>query len=196
MRIGAQLGKWLLATVMMSVIKGTLMEVGLKLLGFDNTLLFGLVNGLTNPIPFIGPWISISLPVLFALADGHWQMALLAIVVLLIVEQLDNNVFGPFIVGRTVELHPASMLLGVLVFGAVLAFARIFLTVPLAIIVKALYEEVYLTLLRPPEVSDETMAQVVGAGQGAEVVEKSEQRDEKDQQDAAKEPKEGPIAKG
>jgi predicted PurR-regulated permease PerM len=176
LRIGAQLGKWLLATLMLSVIKGTLMGIGLRLVGFENALLFGLVNGLTNPIPFIGPWIGISLPVLSALADGSWQMALLAIAVLVIVEQLDNSVFGPLVMGRTVELHPASMLLGVLVFGAVLGFAGIFLTVPLAIILKALYEEVYLTLLERPEVSDETVAQVVAAGQGVEAENSKEEK--------------------
>ncbi|GEM88420.1 AI-2E family transporter [Meiothermus granaticius] len=167
-RIGAQLGKWLLATLLLSVIKGTLMGIGLRLVGFENALLFGLVNGLTNPIPFLGPWLGITLPVFSALSDGSWQMALLAIGVLLIVEQLDNSVFGPLVMGRTVELHPASMLLGVLVFGAVLGLAGVFLTVPLALIIKALYEEVYLAVLHRPEVSDETVAQVVAAGQGAE----------------------------
>lgn len=195
-RIGAQLGKWLLATATLAVIKGTLMGIGLKLVGFENALLFGLVNGFTNPIPFVGPWIGISLPVLSALANGSWQMALLAIVVLLIVEQLDNSVFSPLIFGRTVELHPASLLLGVLMFGAVLGFAGIFLTVPLAIIIKALYEEVYLTLLRRPEVSDATVAQVVAAGQGSEAAEKSEKRDDENREDSAKDDKVKPIVKG
>ncbi|PZA08857.1 MULTISPECIES: AI-2E family transporter [unclassified Meiothermus] len=165
-RIGSQLGKWLFAILITSAIKGALVGIGLKLVGFENALLFGLVAGFTNPIPFLGPWIGISLPVLTAVADGHWGMAALAIVVLLISEQLDNSVLSPMILGRTIELHPASMLLGVLVFGTFLGFAGIFLTVPIAIILKALYEEVYLTSLNRPEVSDEQVAQVVAAGQG------------------------------
>lgn len=175
-RIGAQLGKWLFAILVTSAIKGTLVGIGLKLVGFENALLFGLVAGFTNPIPFVGPWIGISLPVVTAIADGNWGMAALAIVVLLISEQLDNSVLSPLILGRTIELHPASMLLGVLVFGAFLGFAGIFLTVPITIILKALYEEVYLTLLNRPEVSDERVAQVVAAGQGHEAVEESEER--------------------
>jgi len=175
-RIGAQLGKWLFAILVTSVIKGTLVGIGLKLVGFENALLFGLVAGFTNPIPFVGPWIGISLPVVTAIADGNWGMAALAIVVLLVSEQIDNSMLSPLILGRTIELHPASMLLGVLVFGAFLGFAGVFLTVPIVIILKALYEEVYLTLLNRPEVSDEQVAQVVAAGQGPEAVEESEQR--------------------
>jgi len=173
-RIGSQLSKWLFAILVTSVIKGTLVGIGLKLVGFENALLFGLVAGFTNPIPFVGPWIGISLPVVTAIADGNWGMAALAIGVLLISEQLDNSVLSPLILGRTIELHPASMLLGVLVFGAFLGFAGVFLTVPIVIILKALYEEVYLTLLKRPEVSDEQVAQVVAAGQGQEAVEESE----------------------
>lgn len=175
-RIGSQLSKWLFAILVTSVIKGTLVGIGLKLVGFENALLFGLVAGFTNPIPFVGPWIGISLPVVTAIADGNWGMAALAIGVLLISEQLDNSVLSPLILGRTIELHPASMLLGVLVFGAFLGFAGVFLTVPIVIILKALYEEVYLTLLKRPEVSDERVAQVVAAGQGQEAVEESEER--------------------
>lgn len=175
-RIGSQLGSWLLGVTVVSVTVGLLVGLGLWLLGFQNAFLFGMIAGFTNPIPFIGPWLGISLPVLVALSQGSLSLAVGAIVVLVVVQQIDGSLISPTIFGRTVQLHPASLLMGVLIFGALMGVVGIFLTVPLAIIIKALYEEIYLDQFGRPQASDESVAQVVAAGQGEQAVEESLER--------------------
>ena len=119
----------------------------------------------------MGPWLGILLPVLVALSSGAWLLALGAGGVMLVVQQLENYFLSPAIYGRTVKLHPASVLISVLIFGALLGLVGVFLAVPLTIILKALYEEIYLTSLNRPSATDESVAQVVAAGQTVETAE-------------------------
>ncbi|RIH88190.1 sporulation integral membrane protein YtvI [Calidithermus terrae] len=167
-RIGSQLGMWLISTMISSAVVGLLVGIGLALVGYKNAVLFGVVAAVTNPIPFLGPWLGISLPVLVAGAEGAWSLAFWAIVVLVVVQQIDASITNPLILGRTVHLHPASLLMGVLIFGSVKGIMGVFLTVPLLIIIKALYEEVYLELFKRPEVPEESVNNIVSAGQGEE----------------------------
>lgn len=165
-RIGSQLGTWLLGALGVSLAVGVLVGLGLRLLGFENAFLFGMVAGFANLIPYIGPWLGIGLPILVALSEGAWLLALGAGGVMLVVQQVDNYLLSPAVYSRTVRLHPASLLMGALIFGSLLGLVGVFLAVPLSIILKALYEEIYLTTLSRPEVADERVAQVVAGQEG------------------------------
>jgi putative permease len=115
-------------------------------------------------IPYVGPLIGMVPPVLMALASGHWSMAFWAIGIGFLAQQLDAYLLSPIVYGRTVKLHPASNIVAVLVFGSLMGLVGVFLAVPLVIIIKALYEEVYLVVTKRPEASDESIASVLAAG--------------------------------
>jgi predicted PurR-regulated permease PerM len=163
-RVGSQLGSWLVGAITVSVSVGVIVGVGLRIVGFQDALLFGVIAAVTNLIPFVGPVIGMVPPVLMALSGSQWGMALWAVGIALAAQQLDAYVLSPIIYGRTVKLHPASNIVAVLVFGSLMGLVGVFLAVPLVIILKALYEEVYLFVLQRPEASDESVAQVLAAG--------------------------------
>jgi putative permease len=178
-RVGSQLGSWLVGAITVSVTVGVIVGVGLRIVGFQDALLFGVIAAVTNLIPFVGPVIGMVPPVLMAVSGGHWSMALWAVGIALAAQQLDAYLLSPIIYGRTVKLHPASSIVAVLVFGSVLGLVGVFLAVPLVIILKALYEEVYLSVMQRPEASPESVAQVIAAGvaegkQESEIVEELE----------------------
>lgn len=175
-RLGSQLGAWLLGAGAVSVLVGLGIGIGLWILGFENAALFGMIAAFTNPIPFIGPWLGAIPPVLVALSSGSWSLALGAAGVVFVVQQLDSYVFSPTIYGRAVQLHPASLLMAVLLFGSLMGLVGVFLSVPLALMLKAIYEEVYLATLNRPQASSESVAHVVAAGQteAIEVAQSSE----------------------
>jgi putative permease len=172
-RVGSQLGSWLIGAISVSIAVGVIVGVGLRIVGFQDALLFGVIAAVTNLIPFVGPVIGMVPPVLMAVSTGHWSMALWAIGIALAAQQLDAYLLSPIIYGRTVKLHPASSIVAVLVFGSVLGLVGVFLAVPLVIILKALYEEVYLAVMQRPEASAESVAQVIAAG----VVDEKEMED-------------------
>lgn len=162
-RIGQQLGGWLVGAITISSIDGALTALGLWIVGFDSALLFGLIVAITNVIPVIGPLIGLAPPVFVAVANGSWQLAVYAALVSVIVQNLEAYLVAPFVYRRNVQLQPASLVIGVLVFGALLGLVGVFLTVPLLIIVKALYEEIYLDRLQAPAPEDSSITEVIQA---------------------------------
>lgn len=173
-RVGSQLGSWLVGAITVSASVGVIVGVGLRIVGFQDALLFGVIAAVTNLIPFVGPVIGMVPPVLMAVSGGHWSLALWAVGIALVSQQLDAYLLSPIIYGRTVKLHPASSIVAVLVFGSLMGLVGVFLAVPLVIILKALYEEVYLSVMQRPEASAESVAQVIAAGVGDEVREELE----------------------
>ena len=163
-RIGVQLGRWMVGMLIVSSIVGMLVGAGLAILGFKDAFLFGAISAVANFVPIVGPFAALIPPVLFAASEGNWSMAALAVVVNVSVQQIDAYVISPFVLRRTVAIHPVSGIVGFLVFGALLGASGVLLAVPLVIIVKALYEEVYLTGLKRPEVDEDSVTQVVSAG--------------------------------
>lgn len=165
-RIGRQLGAWLAGTLLLSAAVGVLTGVLLLLVGFDSALLFGLIAAVTNLIPVVGPVIGLVPPALVAVANGNWPLLWWAVGIMLVIQQLQAYVATPIVFGRSLEIQPASLIVGILLFGSLLGIVGIFLTVPLLIIAKAVYEEVYLARLHAPPVSTADVTEVIQASGG------------------------------
>jgi predicted PurR-regulated permease PerM len=130
------------------LIVGTVSGIGLWLMKVPNAVLFGVLAGIGEGIPTIGPILSAIPPVAVALADDPMK-ALWVAVLFLGIQQLENNLLVPFIMGSRLNLHPVSILFFVLALGSVLGFAGALLAVPTAIITKVLWEEFYLRRRQP-----------------------------------------------
>lgn len=83
------------------------------ILGLPNALLLGLFCGIMDIIPHFGPWIGGAPAFFIALTISPWQ-AVLVIILLFIVQQLESNLITPIVMGRTLEMHPVTTVLLVL----------------------------------------------------------------------------------
>lgn len=83
------------------------------ILGLPNALLLGLFCGILDIIPHFGPWIGGAPAFFIALTLSPWK-ALLVILLLFIIQQLESNLFTPIVMGRTLEMHPVTTVLLVL----------------------------------------------------------------------------------
>lgn len=163
-RIVGQLESWVLATLLMMLIVGVVSGLGLWALGVPNPLLFGLIAGLGEAIPTIGPILSAVPPMLVVLADDPTK-ALWVAGLFLVVQQIENNVLVPLIMAHNLKLHPVSILFFVLALGAFVGILGALLAVPAAIIVKVLFEEFYEKRRAPkPEALDDAADQILRAG--------------------------------
>ncbi len=97
---------------------GVLSSLGLAIIGLPFWLLIGMTAGVLNIIPFVGPWVGGVLAVLMALLTGDVGDAVLAALVMLGVQQLDNHIITPSVMRATVKLHPGLMVLALLIGGA------------------------------------------------------------------------------
>lgn len=160
-RLGRQLSLWLVAALTISVLLGVLVTVGLALVGFQDALLFGAIYAVCNLVPVIGPLVGMLPAMLFAAANGQWTALLWAMIIPVLLQQLDGYFFSPFIFRRTTQLQPLSIIISVSVFSSLMGFIGTFLAVPMVIIVKAIYEEIYLPNIDNALVSEQDIAAVL-----------------------------------
>jgi predicted PurR-regulated permease PerM len=134
--LGAAVGGFLRGQLLVAFIVGVMTSVGFWLVGLPFWLLIGMIAGFLNIIPFVGPWVGGMLGVLVALATSDLQTALWAGLVALIVQQVDNHFVSPTVLRATVRIHPAAIVLGLVVGAAIGGFWGVLLTVPVMASVK------------------------------------------------------------
>ena len=134
--LGTAVGGFLRGQLLVALIVGVMTSVGFWLVGLPFWLLIGMIAGFLNIIPFVGPWVGGILGVLVALTTTDVQTALWAALVALIVQQVDNHFVSPTVLRATVRLHPAAIVLGLVLGAAVGGFWGVLLTVPLMASVK------------------------------------------------------------
>jgi predicted PurR-regulated permease PerM len=123
-QLNTALGGFLRGQLLVALIVGVMLSFGYRIIGLEFWLLIGLIGGILNIVPFLGPWVGGALGVIIAIATADVQTALWAIVVAVVVQQIDNNFISPTVLRATVRLHPAATLLVLVLAGA--------LAVPLA----------------------------------------------------------------
>lgn len=126
---------YLRGQVLLGLIIFAVVWLGLAILGVNNALALGLVSGFLEFVPTLGPIIGTvaAMVVAFFQPDNpwglaNWQFALLVLALMVVIQQIENNVLVPRIVGRALDLHPIIILVGVFmgaslagVLGAILA---------------------------------------------------------------------------
>jgi predicted PurR-regulated permease PerM len=142
-RIVSQLESWAVATLILMVAVGFLTWIGLRFVAHvPNALLFSVLAGFGEAVPTVGPIVTAIPPAVAAFADEP-RKALWVAGVFLVVQQLENNLLVPFIMGRSLKLHPVSIMFFVLAFGSLLGVAGALLAVPATIVTKVLFDEFY-----------------------------------------------------
>jgi predicted PurR-regulated permease PerM len=110
--------------------------LGFLILGFQaRSLLFGLILGILDIVPFVGPFIGVALPLLYSLTDStllFGSYAPLAVIIVSVGSQMiQGNLIQPFIMSKETNIHPLLVLSALLFFGYLLGVVGIILAIPL-----------------------------------------------------------------
>ncbi len=134
---------YLRGQVILGLTIGTAVSIVLGLLGVQNALGLGVLAGLLEFIPSIGPLISAAAAMLVAyfqpsnyLGLTSTQLVLIVLVVMIIIQQIENNVLVPRIVGDALDLHPILVIVGVLVGASVAGILGAILAAPVLATIK------------------------------------------------------------
>jgi predicted PurR-regulated permease PerM len=142
--IGATLARWLLGASCSMLIAGLATSVGLTLLGVPLGLILGIIAGLLDFIPYIGPIMAGVPAVLIALSVDP-QLALYTVMLFAGIQLVQGYIVQPLIDSWAVDIAPALIIVMQLVFGTIFGFAGIALATPmtavLMVLVKMLYVE-------------------------------------------------------
>lgn len=157
----ARLKAWALGSMLLGGIVGLATWIGLYFLGVPFALLFGVIAAFGELLPNLGPLLSAIPPILVALAKDP-MLAVWVGVLFLVIQQLENNLIVPLVMSRTLDLHPLSVTFMVLVMGAMFGIVGAIIAVPTTVVIKTLYQELYLTNeVRDPEALEEQSERLV-----------------------------------
>jgi putative permease len=109
-------------------------------MGLNYAALLGVIVGLSVLIPFVGAAV-VTIPVaVVAVIQFGWSWDLAWIMLAYaIIQGLDGNVLVPLLLSEAVDLHPITIILAILAFGGLWGFWGVFFAIPLATLVKAIY---------------------------------------------------------
>jgi predicted PurR-regulated permease PerM len=143
-QISGQIGGYIRGQLVATTVVAMLAVGGLHIIGVGYALPLGLLAGVANMIPFLGPLIGIISASTVALASGDGMAMVGPVIVLYLVIQLvDNILVQPTVVARSVEMHPLMVLFAVMVGSQLMGIAGMLIAVPLFGIAKVCAQTVY-----------------------------------------------------
>ncbi len=114
--------------------------IGMTIVGFpfQQALVMGLIIGIFNVIPYVGPWLGGSVAVLMGMATavttaGYpviWLLLIYMVIVIAATQAIDNNLIQPMIYSRSVNAHPIEIFLVILAVGSFAGIAGMIVAVP------------------------------------------------------------------
>jgi predicted PurR-regulated permease PerM len=142
-RIGEFVPRWAGATLLGMVTIGLLVFLLMwPLFGFMDALVLGLIAGVLEAVPFIGPFLSAVPALLLAFGEGG-MTPLWVVLAYVMVQALENNVITPMIMARGMRLHPVAVIFSMLMCVAVFGVLGVLVAAPLVAIVGILHDELY-----------------------------------------------------
>ena len=124
--------KYIRGQLLEACVVGVLSGTVLYFIGIDYAFIIGIIAGICNMIPYIGPIVGTILAVIMALLSGQPITALWATIGMIGVQQVDNNLLAPKIVGDSVGLHPVFTMLAIIIGGSLGGLVGMLIAVPVA----------------------------------------------------------------
>ena len=145
-RIDRQLGSYMRGMMLSVIIVSLLSSTGLYIIGLEHFLVIGLLAGLANVIPYMGPAIGIIAGVVAAVLQYSalsFGVVIPVIIVFAIVQLVDNVFVAPMVVGRSVNLHPLLVIFAVFVGSELFGAVGMLLAVPTTAVIKVSVRTIY-----------------------------------------------------
>ena len=114
-------------------------SIGFSLAGLKAPLLFALFCAITDVIPYIGPWIG-GAPAVIVGFTINPMVGVFCLVSVLVCQLLENNFYQPLIMGKTMKLHPVTIMLGLLLFNYFFGMIGMIVATPVIATIKIIFE--------------------------------------------------------
>ena len=128
--------------VLVSILLAIMMYIGYLIIGLEYSLLLALVAFFMNMIPFIGPWLSLVPAVIVALIHDPISVIWVGVVTL-IAQQVESNFITPNVMGKSLDIHPLTVISIVLAAGNIAGFIGILIAIPTYCVIKVIVQNVY-----------------------------------------------------
>lgn len=128
--------------LLISFLLALIMFVGYLIIGLEYALLLVIFAFFMNVIPFIGPWIAFTPALIIGFLQDP-KMVIWVSLVTLIAQQTDSNLITPNVMGKTLDIHPLTVITIILAAGKIAGFLGILLAIPAYAVGKAIIRNIY-----------------------------------------------------
>lgn len=139
-RSEVMVGRWIQGQMLLALIVGLAVYVGLSFMGIKFALLLGILAMAFEVVPMVGP-VFAAIPAVFLAFLQDPGMGLWAILFYVVVQQLENNVLVPIVLGKTTGLNPVVVIMALLIGNQLAGIPGMFLSVPVATIIVEILED-------------------------------------------------------
>lgn len=155
------LGSYFRGQFLLGVSIGVMSTTALLIIGVEPALLLGIMAGMLELLPYIGPLVALLIAGFIALVQAPIK-ALWTVVAFLIIQQLESNLLAPQVAGSSVRLHPAIVIFAIIIGNEIAGIWGILLVVPLTAVSRDVVRYLFLRFSDVEVRPDEALAQIQG----------------------------------
>jgi len=138
---------------------GTMATIALAIIGVPSALVLGLIAGIFEALPFIGPILG-AIPALIVALVTDPPSAIWVAAAFFAIQQVENLILVPRISGESVKLHPAMVMVVLVVGNELAGFVGMLIAVPVTALLRDVFKYLYLRLLDEPLSPQAAMAEI------------------------------------
>lgn len=137
-RLNGNLRSYVSGTFKIMFILFVFQSVALGIAGLKAPMVFGLFCAVTNVIPYVGPYIG-GVPAVLVGLSMDPMTGICALIAVVIAQVLESYFLQPLVMGKTMKLHPVTIMIGLLVFGSFFGILGMILATPIIALVKTVF---------------------------------------------------------
>ncbi|ANU19459.1 AI-2E family transporter [Planococcus plakortidis] len=137
-----QLGAYIQGQLIVAFCIGVMVYIGFLIIGMDYALLLGALAMVTSVVPYIGPAIAITPAAIIALVTSPFMLVKLA-VVWTVVQLVEGNLISPQVMGKTMYIHPVTIIFVLLTAGSLFGVVGVILGIPMYALLRVIISHLY-----------------------------------------------------
>lgn len=138
-RLNVTVGAYLRGQLILMIALGAVATIAYKLIGLKYYFLFGFLVGVTNIIPYFGMIIAAIPPIIYTFIATSGPGPLLVLVVNVILQFFEGNIFQPLIMSHQLSIHPIVIIISILFFGSLFGALGVIFASPIAASIRVIY---------------------------------------------------------
>ncbi len=143
--VGTAMGSFVRGQLLVALIVGIGSSFGMWIIDLPFWLIIGIIAGFLNMIPFVGPVVGGALAALVALLNGDPWQAFWAVVIMIVVQQIDNHLITPMVQRARVNLSPLVIVLALIIGGALAGLLGVLVAIPVTAAIRILVGHLWRT---------------------------------------------------
>ncbi len=137
--IGGEVRKSVNGTLLVATMVFVCDSIGFAVIGLQAPVLFGLFCGITDLIPYIGPYIGGALAVIIGFSQSTF-IGIMTLLICVVVQCVENFILQPVVMSKTMKLHPVTIMIGLLIFNNFFGIIGMILATPCIALLKVIWE--------------------------------------------------------